>query len=427
MNFNENRYIELLTKLIGKSKFVQNRPPSLIPQESKIGNHVEAAMTPYLEKNGGPLKMNRIEFVPGRNNIIITYPGTGKKVISLVGSHMDVVPANPEEWSRDPFKLERDGDKLYGRGTTDCLGHVALITELFINLAVNKPALSASIVAVLIASEENSSIVGVGVDALMKNGYLENLKDGWVFWIDSADKNPCVGTAGMLAWKLTAKGRQGHSGMPHVAINSLMLAYESVMELMRRFHEKYPAHPKEKEYGFMSCSTMKPTMWDHPPGAINQIPGSATISGDVRLTPFYKAEEVRDQIIAWVKEINEKPTALNARGPNFAFETSEAKGSIAIEFESEIYHGIACNIESEGYKAISQATKEVVGTVKPYAVSGSLPLVHELQQAGYDLQISGYGLSKVYHGVNEYCEVSGMKQGFDILSKLITLLNDKSK
>lgn len=88
------------------------------PLESRVGDHVEAALAPYLEKNGGPLKMQRIEFHPGRNNIIITYPGPshptgsvhwvdchsgkGPKVVSFVGAHMDVVPANPEEWERGP-------------------------------------------------------------------------------------------------------------------------------------------------------------------------------------------------------------------------------------------------------------------------------------------------------------------------------------
>jgi len=42
-------------------------------------------------------------------------------------------------------------DRLYGRGTTDCLGHVALITELFIQLAEKKPKLKYSVAAVFIA------------------------------------------------------------------------------------------------------------------------------------------------------------------------------------------------------------------------------------------------------------------------------------
>jgi len=47
----------------------------IISSESLAGNHVEAALKPYLIENGGVLKLQRIEFKPGRNNIIITYPG----------------------------------------------------------------------------------------------------------------------------------------------------------------------------------------------------------------------------------------------------------------------------------------------------------------------------------------------------------------
>ena len=58
-----------------------------------------------------------------------------KKICSFVGSHMDVVPADPSGWDRDPFKLIIEGDLMYGRGTTDCLGHVALLTELMVSVA----------------------------------------------------------------------------------------------------------------------------------------------------------------------------------------------------------------------------------------------------------------------------------------------------
>ena len=44
------------------------------------------------------------------------------------------------------------GDKMYGCGTSDCLGHVALISDLFIQLAETKPKLKQSIVAVFIAA-----------------------------------------------------------------------------------------------------------------------------------------------------------------------------------------------------------------------------------------------------------------------------------
>jgi Peptidase family M20/M25/M40 len=70
------------------------------------------------------------------------------------------VPANPETWEVDPFHLTRDGDLLYGRGTTDCLGHVALLTDLFCSLAEARPPLARTVVGVFIANEENGEIAG---------------------------------------------------------------------------------------------------------------------------------------------------------------------------------------------------------------------------------------------------------------------------
>jgi len=78
----------------------------------------------------------------------------------------------------DPFSLSIDGDKLGGRGTTDCLGHVALVAELMKKLGQTKPNLKSTVVAVFIANEEDSSITGIGVDGLVKDGLLNKLKDG---------------------------------------------------------------------------------------------------------------------------------------------------------------------------------------------------------------------------------------------------------
>lgn len=78
----------------------------------------------------------------------------------------------------DPFSLSIDGDKLRGRGTTDCLGHVALLTELLKKIAQTKPKLKYSVVVIFIASEENNSIQGIGVEQLWADGYFDNLKGG---------------------------------------------------------------------------------------------------------------------------------------------------------------------------------------------------------------------------------------------------------
>lgn len=283
-------FVTLLRKLIGESKFVQNNPPELIPEEDRIVRHVLETLLPYsTTTGGGPLVINHVAYKPNRGNLIVEYPGTEpNKILSFVGMHMDVVTANPSDWDFDPFSLSIDGDKLRGRGTTDCLGHVALVAELMRKLGEKKPQLKSSVVAVFIASEENSSIPGVGVDALVKDGLLDKLKQGPLFWIDTADKQPCIGTGGMIPWKLHVTGKLFHSGLPHKAINPLELAMEALKEIQLRFYKDFPPHPKEEVYGFATPSTMKPTQWSYPGGGINQIPAVCTVSGDVRLTPFYR-------------------------------------------------------------------------------------------------------------------------------------------
>ena len=58
-----------------------------------------------------------------------------------------------------------------------CMAEVALLSTDF----------------VIVFSEESMAIPGVGVDKLVETGKLEHLKSGPLFWVDSADSNPCMG------------------------------------------------------------------------------------------------------------------------------------------------------------------------------------------------------------------------------------------
>ncbi|CAN6486324.1 unnamed protein product [Victoria cruziana] len=391
----EESFVALLSKVIGESRYVQNNPPELVPQEDRVVRHLLDALAPYSTEQGGPLLLNHASFVEGRGNLIVEYPGTVPgKVLSFVGSHMDVVTANPDDWDFDPFSLSVEGDKLRGRGTTDCLGHVALLTELMKRLAQVKPKLKCTVVVVFIANEENSSILGVGVDALVNAGLLNKLKDGPLFWIDTADKQPCIGTGGMIAWHLRATGKLFHSGLPHKTVNSLELAMEALKEIQLRFYRDFPPHLMEKAYGFATPSTMKPTQWRYPGGGINQIPAECTISGDCRLTPFYNPIDVAKKLEEYVDDINKNIEKLDTRGPVSKYFVPEENitGRLHIKFEEDMKPGVACSLDSLGYHVLCKATAEVVGYVKPYSITGSLPLIRELQDEGFDVQTSGYGM-----------------------------------
>ncbi|KAJ6942990.1 acetylornithine deacetylase-like [Populus alba x Populus x berolinensis] len=290
-------------------------------------------------------------------------------------------------------------------------------------LGETKLKLKSTVVAVFIANEENSSITGVGVDALVKDGLLNKLKGGPLFWIDTADKQPCIGTGGMIPWKLHFTGKLFHSGLPHKAINPLELGMEALKEIQSRFYKDFPPHKEEQVYGFATPSTMKPTQWSYPGGGINQIPAECTISGDVRLTPFYSVNDVINKLQEYVDEINENIEKLDTRGPvsKYVLPEENLRGSLTVTF-NEASSGVACDLKSRGFEVLCKATEKVVGHVKPYSITGTLPLIRDLKDEGFDVQTAGYGLMATYHAKNEYCLLSDMCQGYRIFSSIISQL-----
>lgn len=418
----EDKFVTLLGKLIGEAKHLQNNPPELVPIEDRAGRHVLEILEPLSIDHGGPLKVEHVSFVEGRGNIIVEYPGEPHGgVISFVGCHLDVVTANPDTWDHDPFSLTVDGDKLCGRGTTDCLGHVALLTEFFRLLATNRPKLKRTVIGVFIANEENSSSLGVGIDEMVKRGMLDHLKGGPLYWVDTADSQPCIGTGGIIAWQLIAQGKLFHSGLPGKSINPMELLMDAFTVFQRRFYEDFPAHPEEARYKYASCSTLKPTQWFYPGGSINQIPGECTLAGDCRLTPFYDADEVMKKLQQYVDDINADLPSLAHRGPHSKYELPDEglRGKVTLKFFDMVGKGVACNLDSPGFHAMHQAFEEVTGSCQPYSITGSLPCIRDLQEAGFDVQTLGFGKLATYHANNEYALLSDFKKGLKVLSAII--------
>lgn len=427
---------QLLGLLIGQTKLLQNNPRlGIHPQEKLAAAIVIKHLHQYSKEAGGPLIIEELEYVPGRSNLKITYPGTTAKTVAFVGSHFDVVPADAEGWDRDPFTMSEEDGKLYGRGTTDCLGHVALLTNFLAELGQKKPKLARSIVVLFIAGEEGGEM-NVGVDLVVARGKLEEVKDGPVYWVDSADSQPCCGSAGMMSWQLKCTGRLFHSGIPQKAINSIELAGEALSLVQHRFYEDFPPHPNEDAYGFGSGSHMKPTQIECKKGSLNQICPETTVFGDIRLSPFYEVEEVKERLEQYVKDLNDEVEHLPTKGDWSKFVLPDAvavqpgeirRGKIELKWSGDMdtfrmYAGIAVSLQSDGHKALVQACRETYASVKPFSVNGSLPLVKTMQKQGFDIQLCGFGLMSVYHGINEYCEVKDMEKAYEVILRTVCLL-----
>lgn len=177
---------------------------------------------------------------------------------------------------------------------------------------------------------------------------------------------------------------------------------------------------------------MKPTQISCTPGSLNQLPPECTVQGDIRITPFYNVHDVTAKINEYVAEINANPNVviekgtgeMNVHGPHskYTLPDEELNGRIELKWIGEGENGVACKLDSLGYAAILEATEKILGSVKPYSIGGSLPLIRDLQDDGFDVQIAGYGISSRYHADNECSSLTSLKNATRIISTVIGIM-----
>jgi acetylornithine deacetylase/succinyl-diaminopimelate desuccinylase-like protein len=192
------------------------------------GNETKAAtyIAQYLANEG--FKTEIIESTPGRGNVITRLKGTGEKPSLLLLSHLDVVAANPDEWTVDPFGGTVKDGYVYGRGAIDMKGMTAVEVLTLKLLKKNNIPLKGDVVLAATADEENGGLAGAGY--LLQHHrekiwcpYVLNEGGGLAIPQKKVDVFP-VQTAekGILWFKIKAKGTPGHGSTPNMADNAVI-------------------------------------------------------------------------------------------------------------------------------------------------------------------------------------------------------------
>ncbi len=185
------------------------------------GNELAAArfLAAFLQREG--IEATLFEAAPGRANLYARLHGDGSRKALMLVHHMDVVPANPEEWTAPPFASQvRDG-YVWGRGTLDNKGPGIMELLSFVMLKRLGVPLARDVVLLAVADEEQGGGKGArymmaehfdvlrDVEfALNEGGAMLRLDDGHMLYaVEFAQKVP-------LWLKITATGPAGHASMP---------------------------------------------------------------------------------------------------------------------------------------------------------------------------------------------------------------------
>ncbi|MBW8173228.1 M20/M25/M40 family metallo-hydrolase [Ornithinimicrobium sp. Arc0846-15] len=380
---------------------------------------------------------------PGRTSVVVRTPGRDSSRPGLVlHGHLDVVPAQAEDWSVDPFAaVEKDG-MIWGRGAVDMKDMDAMLLANLRHLARTGEKPPRDIVWAFFADEEAGGVKGAGhvvanhpewfdgcTEAISEvGGYSVTLPDAATggttraYLLQTAEKG--------IAWlRLKAHGRAGHGSVPNNENAVVRLAeaiarinahewprtyIASVQELFdgvatitgRDLDSKDPeeflallrgARPfVEATLQDTSNFTMLGSGYKH-----NVIPQFATASLDCRFLPGHEEE-----IMSLIAELAGEHVEIEIVHKDVALE-SASEGDLVDSMKAALLK------EDPGARVL------------PYCLSGGTDNKH-LSRLG----INGYGFAPLrlpedldfvgmFHGVDERVPVDALEFGTRVLRRLI--------
>ena len=156
------------------------------------------------------------EFAEARTSLIARIGGNATKAPICFTGHVDTVPLGAAPWSHDAFAGETDGDRVYGRGSTDMKGGIAA----FIAAAVELAPLAARSPGVMLVVTAGEEIGCEGAKYLADHRLLEPA--GALVIAEPTANYPYIGHKGLAWFEVETHGVTAHGSMPEVGDNAIV-------------------------------------------------------------------------------------------------------------------------------------------------------------------------------------------------------------
>lgn len=384
------------------------------------------------------LEATLFESAPGRASVVTRIAGTGSdKGALVVHGHLDVVPAQKEDWTVDPFAAEERDGLIWGRGAVDMKDMDAMILSVMRSMARDGRKPERDLIFAFFADEEAGGNYGASwavdnkpelfegaTEAISEvGGFSADIGGKRAYLLQTAEKG--------IAWlRLVAHGRAGHGSQINTdnAVTRLAAAVarigayewpieytdttraflEGVSELTGvEFDESNPQILLDqlgtvaRFVGATLQNTSNPSLlkagYKH-----NVIPGTAEALIDVRTLPG-QAEAV----FARIQEL---------AGPGVDVSYDHKDISLEVPFAGNLVDQMVDALKTEDPEA----------TVLPYTLSGGTD-----NKSLSRLGITGYGFAPLrlpkeldftgmFHGVDERVPTQSLTFGARVLDRLLS-------
>ncbi|XVH30932.1 ArgE/DapE family deacylase [Haloferacaceae archaeon DSL9] len=232
----------------------------------------------------------------GRENLVGVRRGGGEGPTLALSGHIDVVPADPEsEWTSDPWTVRRDGDRVYGRGTSDMKGGLAamlLATRVLEDLGVS---LSGDLYLQSTIEEEDGGVGGLL--SVLERGYVP---DAAIVPEPFGLPNVGIASAGVMFFDVTVPGKKAHAAWGHQGVSAIDKA-ALVVGALNDLNERRQA-TVDFEPAYAADSALEGRVTNINVGVIGggdwpaSVPAEVTLKGRVGWPPGESRAEIREQI-----------------------------------------------------------------------------------------------------------------------------------
>ncbi len=333
-----------------------------------------------------------------KSNLLATIGPAVEGGVVLSG-HTDVVPVDGQPWSTDPFVLTQKDGRLYGRGTCDMKGFLALALAAAPDLAaatLSRP--------VHLAFSYDEEVGCLGAPDMIEVIARDLPRPALVVVGEPTDMVAVSGHKGIASFRITVSGREAHSSLTHLGVSANMAAIRlmaGLVELSETLErEADPASPFTPRGATLTIGQVNGGT------AVNILARECVFIFDLRTPPGMDPMAILAEFFARAAAMD---LELKARAPEAGVKVE--RRSLTPAFAPEV-DGVA-----EAF-ARRMAGDNGPGRVVPYAAEAG-----QFQGAGFSTVICGPGSIDQAHQPDEFVEISQMQRGAAFMARLVEELS----
>lgn len=317
----------------------------------------------------------------------------------VLSGHSDVVPVDGQAWSTDPWTVtERDG-RLYGRGTCDMKGFVALAIAalpLALERGLRRP--------VQLALSHDEEVGCTGAPAMIAEMARTLPRAAGVIVGEPSGLRVVTGHKGGTGFRAHVRGYEVHSSLLHTGVSAIMAA-APILDWANRMNAANAAAPPQP----LAALFVPPYTTLHV-GMIEGGTAHNITAADCRFSFEFRVVPGED-IEAWVArfraEVARAEAAMQAVRPE-TFITLDRYFSIP-------------PLRPEAQGAAEALARRLTGDNGTHVVSYGTE-AGQFQAEGYSAVVCGPGDIVRAHQADEYLEVAELAEGWAFVQRLVETL-----